>query len=108
MIGKLTAAFPLAALAAAGPPPPPSRTAVPATQQTQQQVTAPPTKQETAAGGDYLIGPEDVLDVSVWNNTAISRTVPVRPDGRISLPLLNDLQAGGRTPLELRTTWTAS
>ena len=33
--------------------------------------------------GDYKIGPEDVLDIAVWNNTAISRTVPVRPDGKI-------------------------
>jgi len=41
------------------------------------------------------IGPEDVLDIAVWNNTAVSRTVPVRPDGRISLPLLNDVQASG-------------
>jgi len=52
--------------------------------------------------GDYRIGPEDVLDISVWNNTAISRTVPVRPDGRISLPLLNDVQAAGLTPMQLR------
>jgi len=52
--------------------------------------------------GDYVIGPEDVLDISVWNNTTISRTVPVRPDGMISLPLLNDIRASGRTPLQLR------
>src|SRR5690348_103192 len=51
---------------------------------------------------DYRIGPEDVLDISVWNNTAISRTVPVRPDGKISLPLLNDVQAAGFTPMQLR------
>ena len=52
--------------------------------------------------GDYRIGPEDVLQISVWRNEAMSRTVPVRPDGRISLPLLNDVQAGGLTPGELR------
>ena len=52
--------------------------------------------------GDYVIGPEDVLDISVWNNTMISRTVPVRPDGMISLPLLNDVRASGQTPLQLR------
>lgn len=52
---------------------------------------------------DYRIGPEDVLDISVWNNVAISRTVPVRPDGKISLPLVNDVQAGGLTPTQLRT-----
>lgn len=53
--------------------------------------------------GDYRIGPEDVLDISVWNNTAISRTVPVRPDGKISLPLVNDVQAAGLTPTQLRS-----
>jgi polysaccharide export outer membrane protein len=49
----------------------------------------------------YVIGPEDVLDVAVWGNTDVSRTIPVRPDGRISLPLLNDVQAGGLTPMQL-------
>lgn len=53
---------------------------------------------------EYRIGPEDVLDISVWNNTAISRTVPVRPDGKISLPLLNDVQAAGLTPMQFRAT----
>lgn len=56
----------------------------------------------TVPAVEYHIGPEDVLDVAVWNNTAVSRTVPVRPDGRISLPLLNDVQASGLTPVELR------
>lgn len=51
---------------------------------------------------DYRIGPEDVLEIAVWNNTAVSRTVPVRPDGKISLPLLNDIQAAGRTPMQVR------
>ena len=56
--------------------------------------------------GDYNIGPEDVLDIAVWNNTAISRTVPVRPDGKISLPLLNDVQAAGLTAMQLRGVLT--
>jgi len=51
---------------------------------------------------DYQLGPEDVLDIVVWNNTNISRTVPVRPDGKISLPLLNDVQVVGLTPMQLR------
>jgi len=51
---------------------------------------------------DYQIGPEDLLDVAVWNNTSISRTTPVRPDGKISLPLLNDIQAAGLSPMQLR------
>jgi polysaccharide export outer membrane protein len=51
---------------------------------------------------EYVIGPEDVLDIAVWNNKEMSRTVPVRPDGRISLPLVNDLQAAGLTPTQLK------
>jgi polysaccharide export outer membrane protein len=62
--------------------------------------SAQPQDEEGAA--EYLIGPEDVLDIAVWNNTDISRTVPVRPDGKISLPLLNDVQAAGLTPMQLR------
>src|SRR5262245_26810776 len=52
--------------------------------------------------GEYRIGPEDVLDISVWNNSAISRTVPVRPDGKISLPLVNDAQAPGLAHTQLQ------
>jgi polysaccharide export outer membrane protein len=51
---------------------------------------------------DYLIGPEDVIEIAVWKNDALTRTVPVRPDGKISLPLLNDVQAGNLTPEEFR------
>jgi len=50
----------------------------------------------------YRIGVQDVLQVSVFGNEALSRTVPVRPDGMISLPLLNDVKAAGLTPMELR------
>src|SRR6185436_8018723 len=52
--------------------------------------------------GDYKIGPEDVLDISVWKNQELSRTVPVRPDGKVSLPRVNDIQAAGLTPSRLR------
>ena len=55
-----------------------------------------------AATAEYLIGPEDVLDISVWKNPELSRKVPVRPDGRVSLPLINDIQAAGLTPSQLR------
>jgi polysaccharide export outer membrane protein len=51
---------------------------------------------------DYKIGPEDLLDISVWKNPELSRTVPVRPDGKVSLPLVNDIQASGLTPTALR------
>ncbi len=57
---------------------------------------------EGAALPGYRIGPEDVLQISVFSNEALSRTVPVRPDGMISLPLLNDVRAAGLTPMELR------
>jgi polysaccharide export outer membrane protein len=61
-----------------------------------------------ACPGDYVIGPEDVLDIAVWSNAEITRTVPVRPDGKISLPLLNDVQAAGATPMQLRQILTDS
>src|SRR5262249_25876278 len=50
----------------------------------------------------FQIGPEDLLDISVWKNVELSRVVPVRPDGKVSLPLVNDIQAAGLTPSELR------
>ncbi len=56
-----------------------------------------------AADTEYVIGPEDVLEISVWKEPDISRSVPVRPDGKISLPLLNDVQAAGTTPMQLQT-----
>ena len=45
-----------------------------------------------AVGNDYVIGPEDVLQITVWKNDTLSRVVPVRPDGKISMPLLHDVQ----------------
>jgi polysaccharide biosynthesis/export protein len=50
----------------------------------------------------FQIGPEDILDISVWKNPELSRVVPVRPDGKVSLPLVNDIQAAGLTPATLR------
>ena len=49
----------------------------------------------------YVIGPEDVIDVNVWKEPDMTRIVPVRPDGKISLPLINDVQAAGSTPQQL-------
>jgi polysaccharide biosynthesis/export protein len=59
-----------------------------------------PTKAATT-DENYIIGGQDVLDVSVWKEPEVSRVVPVRPDGKISLPLLNDVQAAGLTPAAL-------
>ena len=50
---------------------------------------------------DYVIGPGDVLKIFVWQNPDLSQTVPVRPDGRISLPLIQDLQAAQKTPTQV-------
>ncbi|MER3424595.1 MAG: sugar ABC transporter substrate-binding protein [Nitrospiraceae bacterium] len=50
---------------------------------------------------EYYIGPEDVLEIIVWRNADLSKVVTVRPDGRISLPLLGDIEATGLTPSEL-------
>ena len=49
----------------------------------------------------YLIGSGDMLAINVWKEPDVSRSIPVRPDGRISLPLVGELQAAGRTPLQL-------
>jgi len=50
----------------------------------------------------YIIGPEDVLDIYVWKETDLSRKVPVRLDGKISIPLVGEIQAAGSTPLQLK------
>jgi polysaccharide export outer membrane protein len=55
---------------------------------------------------EYRIGIDDVLDIAVWNVTELQKTVPVRPDGKISLPLVNDVVAAGLTPMELRKQLT--
>jgi polysaccharide export outer membrane protein len=49
----------------------------------------------------YVIGPQDVVSVSVWKEADLSGALPVRPDGKISMPLLHDVQAAGFTPMEL-------
>jgi polysaccharide biosynthesis/export protein len=54
----------------------------------------------------YTIGPDDVLQINVWHEPDVSGTVSVRPDGRISLPLIGDLVASGLTPLKLQETLT--
>jgi polysaccharide biosynthesis/export protein len=54
------------------------------------------------AGDDYRIRAGDVLEIVVWKNQDLSRTVSVKPEGRISLPLLNEVDAAGLTPLQLR------
>jgi polysaccharide export outer membrane protein len=72
--------------------------AYPQVSQPQPQRAAP---SANPSATPYRIGPEDVLVISVWQNPELTRSVPVRPDGRISLPLLKDVVAAGRTPAEL-------
>ncbi|MHC9084451.1 XrtA/PEP-CTERM system exopolysaccharide export protein [Luteimonas sp. RIT-PG2_3] len=62
--------------------------------------TTPP-EQTQAAVKDYLIGVDDLVQVTVWRNPELGITVPVRPDGKISVPLVGDVTAGGRTPTEV-------
>lgn len=94
-------AEPAAATAAAPVTPEPEPAPAPA-------VTAPaaPIVRGFDATADFRIGPEDILDVLVWKNVDLNRTVPVRPDGKISVPLVNDIQAAGLTPTELRQQLT--
>lgn len=77
-----------AALAAAGDPVKPST------------VTSPPP-------AEYRMGPEDVIEVFVWKEPELSTTVVIRPDGRISLPLANELEASGKTAVELQQEITS-
>lgn len=72
-------------------------------------VSANSAVQKTAAADpNYIIGAQDVLDISVWKENQLTETVPVRPDGKISLPLLNDVQAAGLTPTQLAAQLTQS
>jgi polysaccharide export outer membrane protein len=60
----------------------------------------------TSASESYVIGPEDVLYIHVWKEEALSRTIPVRTDGKISLPLIDDIQAAGLTARQLKEVLT--
>ena len=62
-----------------------------------------PSQGEVAADSSvYVIGPEDVLYIHVWKEENLSKTIPVRLDGKISLPLVDEIQAAGLTPLQLK------
>jgi polysaccharide biosynthesis/export protein len=59
-----------------------------------------------SAGPSYVIGADDTLHIDVWKEPDLTVTLPVRPDGMISLPLLNDVQAAGLTPMQLAASLT--
>lgn len=62
-----------------------------------------PRAPETAASADYnyIVGPGDTLNITVWRNPELSQTVPVRPDGKVSTPLVDELVAQGKTPVQI-------
>ncbi|HEY4708661.1 MAG TPA: polysaccharide biosynthesis/export family protein [Candidatus Acidoferrales bacterium] len=70
--------------------------------------TDPAVKPVTPQDPNYVIGPQDMLDISVWKEAELTRTIPVRPDGKISMPLLNDVRAAGLTPNQLAAQITTS
>lgn len=96
-IGVMAAAIPVQAQDDDKKKPPDTKTA--------SAQTAP--KKAATDDPNYVIGPQDVLDISVWKEPELTRPVPVRPDGKISMPLLNDVQAAGKTPLQLAADITA-
>jgi polysaccharide export outer membrane protein len=68
---------------------------------TTKSESGPPPDEAVTSVDDYLIGVDDMVQVSVWRNPELGITVPVRPDGKISVPLVGDVAAGGRTPAEV-------
>jgi polysaccharide export outer membrane protein len=62
---------------------------------------ATPAPASAVSTANYVIGPGDALQVFVWRNQELSVTVPVRPDGRISIPLVEDIECAGKTPTQL-------
>lgn len=65
------------------------------------QAAQPIAASDQASGAQYIIGPGDTIKVFVWRNPDLSVSVPVRPDGKISTPLIDDMVAVGKTPLQL-------
>lgn len=70
------------------------------------KTAVPEARTSGATPVDYVIGADDTLHVSVWKEPDLTATLPVRPDGKISLPLLNDVPAAGLTPMQLAASIT--
>jgi polysaccharide biosynthesis/export protein len=95
-----TSAWGQATANASGEPKPATDKAQPATDKAAQREPA------SVAGPDYVIGADDMLHISVWKEPDLTEALPVRPDGKISLPLLNDVVAAGLTPTQLAESIT--
>ena len=74
----------------------------PAESASEKNQQPPPVRVES----NFIIGAEDVLEIVVWKEPELSKTIPVRPDGKILLPLVNEVQAAGKTPTELQADLT--
>jgi len=127
VLTTFTAAIALSSAALAQQPSPTPReavgtsgsttTATPATTKPPLVIAAPPTAAAAAPARvvepvrvdpkDYRIGPEDILDINVWKNPELSRErVPVRPDGKVSHPLINDIDVAGKTTSQVKAELT--
>jgi polysaccharide export outer membrane protein len=73
----------------------------PSSRSTPSQTTPAAATTDKSDTAHYIIGPEDSLQITVWREPTLSGTVPVRPDGKISMVLLGDVQAAGLTPMKL-------
>jgi len=109
----LVVAFAVAVVSATAQETAKPETAKPSPSTTATTQAGKPTQPETSQGnsplGDnqaYVIGESDILDINVWKEREVSRTIPVRPDGKISLPLIGEIQASGMTPLQLQNNIT--
>jgi polysaccharide biosynthesis/export protein len=113
LLAVVLTAMPVAAIAQAAPVSSVPAATAPPVAATAPQTTAPAAAATATASGPnyagpldasrYIIGPEDSLQVTVWKEPTLSGTIPVRPDGMISLVLVGDLPAAGQTPMALGT-----
>jgi len=78
-----------------------AKSAAPVGDKAEAKTAEVPAKPAVAVAPDYVIGVEDVLGINVWREPEMSRVVAVRPDGKITLPLLGEFEADGKTPKEL-------
>ena len=104
--GKQTPAPAAPASATVNPAPPSATPASPTAIAAPPRAATPVVPAGVVTPADYVIGPDDVLMVIFWREQDLSSEVAVRPDGKISLPLLNEIQASGLTPEELRSNLT--
>ena len=99
-----TSPEPAVEVAAADPAPAPASVPRQPASVPRQPASVP--RQPASVPRQYVLGPHDLLAINVWREPQVSRDVPVRPDGKISIPLAGEIQAAGLTPLELEAKIT--